>query len=367
MLIGFLRDLRYSARGLARTPGVTLALLFTIALGIGSNTVVHGLIQGLVRGRSPDVERVVSIFERAAFGPGSGQISYSDYQRLRARSDLFEWVGAAQAAQRAVLLDGQSAVITVAAVTPDVERLFGLQLEQGVILSHALAERVKHVDIGGVRAAVFGVAPPSLSGLYTDRSVDLWMTLGEEKLRRVWVLARLRPGVTAEEVSDACCRVLPYTGMTPETLAGLERVGALLQLAAGLVLLIACANVASFQLGRATSRSKETSIRVTLGAGRGRLARGVRADSLVVSLLGGALGLVLGVWTSRIMPALVFEQDAEFIVHVPDAASVLLWPAIALGIIIACGLGIANSTAKFAGGCADTWSTSMSCIDASAL
>jgi ABC-type antimicrobial peptide transport system permease subunit len=325
---------------------VTLALLFTIALGIGSNTVVHGLIQGLVRGRSPHVERVVSIFDRAARGPGSGQISYSDYQRLRTRSELFEWVGAAQVAQRAVLLDGRSAVLTVAAVTPDLERLFGLQLEQGVILSHAIPERVKHVEIGGVRSAVAAVAPPMLSGLYTDRTVDLWMTLGEEKLRRVWGLARLRPGVTAEEVNDVCCRVLPYTGRTPETLTGLEQVSTVLQLAAGFVLLIACANVASFQLGRATSRSKETSIRVALGASRGRLTRGVLVDSLVVSLLGGAAGLVLGVWTARIVPGLMFEQDAEFIVHVPDAASVLLPSAAALGIIIACGLVPVFETAQ---------------------
>jgi ABC-type antimicrobial peptide transport system permease subunit len=126
--------------------------------------------------------------------------------------------------------------------------------------------------------------------------------------------------------------------MSPDLAAGLRRFGMLLQVAAGFVLLIACANVASFQLGRAANRSQETAIRVALGAGRGRLAGAVLADSLVVSLAGGALGVVLAIWTSRIVPALLFQEDAEFLVQVPNAVTILLWSAGALGIIILCSL-----------------------------
>ncbi|HYO83244.1 MAG TPA: FtsX-like permease family protein [Bryobacteraceae bacterium] len=340
VLSGFLLDVRYSVRTLARSPGVTLPLLFSIALGIGSNAVIHGLIGGLVQGRSGVAHQgqVVSIIARDTVGRGSGQLSYGEYQRLRARSEVYEWVGAAQVAGRAVLLDGRSAVMTVAAVTPDVARLFGLRLDQGVVVSHGAGDGVERVRIGSTDVAVAGLAAPSLEGLYADRPVDLWMTLHQGTVSPVWVLAKLRDRRTADQVKEPCCDVLPYTGLTPAMAADLRRFGTLLQVAAGLVLLIACANVASFQLGRAAKRLQETSLRVALGAGRARLARATLADSVVISLAGGALGVLLAIWTSRLVPALLFSDDAESLVQVPEPVSVLLWSATAMGIIVLCGL-----------------------------
>jgi hypothetical protein len=334
------RDLRHSARSLWRSPAVTLALLFTIALGIGTNAVIHGLTRGLVRGRSPivDAERVVSIFGRAGAAGAFDQISREEYQWFRARVNTFEWVGAAQVSQRAVMLGERSVVLTVAAVTPEVGRLFGLPFGRGVVFGHVAAVSVKHVRIGDAEFPVDGVAPPALAGLYADRPVDLWMTLREASPGKLWVVARLRPGVTAEESGHACCEVMPYTGMTRRTAAGIERVSAVLEFGAGLVLLIACANVACFQLGRAAHQSKETSIRVALGAGRTRLASAVLSDSLVLALSGGALGVLLADWTSRIVPALLFPEDAASLVLFPNATAILLWSATTLGIIIVCGL-----------------------------
>jgi hypothetical protein len=132
--------------------------------------------------------------------------------------------------------------------------------------------------------------------------------------------------------------VIPYTGRPPEMLAGLQRVGLLLQAAAGLVLLIGCANVASLQLGAAAQRSNETSVRIALGASRGRLASSALIDSLVISLAGGALGVLLAKWTLQILPALLFQEDAASLVQAPDMERVLLWSLAALTIITVCGL-----------------------------
>ena len=340
VLSGFPGDLLYSVRSLARTPGPTLALLFTVALGVGSNAVYQGLIRGLVQGQPSafETDRIVSIFGRDASGRGSRQLSPADYRRFKARSDIFEWVGAAQISQRTVLLDDRSEVLSVAAVTPDLGHLLTLPADNGVFLKDSIRGNVKRVRIGNADLAVAGHAPPSLDGLYAGRPVDVWTTLPDDNPKTVWVLAKLRPEVTREQASDACCEVGPYTGMSADMNADLERCGSLLQLAAAFVLLIACANVASFQLGRAANTSQQTSLRVALGASRGRLARSVLADSVVVSIAGGALGVVLAVWTSRIVPALLFREDAESLVQVAALTSVLHESAVALAVLILCGL-----------------------------
>jgi hypothetical protein len=132
--------------------------------------------------------------------------------------------------------------------------------------------------------------------------------------------------------------VIPYTGMTPEMAAGLSRVATLLGFAAGAVFFIACANVASFLLGRAFARSHETALRVALGASRGQLAGELLLDSVVISLVGGAAGMLLAVWTSRVLPALLYEEDAGRLVFAPDLFSIVAASAACVGITIVCGL-----------------------------
>jgi hypothetical protein len=101
---------------------------------------------------------------------------------------------------------------------------------------------------------------------------------------------------------------------TPDHAAAMLRVGVLLRGAAGAVFVVACANIAAFLLARSSARSKETSVRVALGANRFQLATQLLADSVLISTAGGALGAVLAMWTANVIPALFFEPDAEQLV-----------------------------------------------------
>jgi putative ABC transport system permease protein len=343
---------------------VALALLFTIALGIGANVSIRGFAQGLTKPNSArtSVDRVVSVFGREAHRE-AGPLSYPEYQSLKSRHDLFEWIGAARISPCAIAWAGQSEIVSVAALTPNLTSLLNLSLDGGVVISHRIWQtefganadvRGVRVRIGDVNARVTGVAPDWLEGLYRDRAVDLWMPSPEEALqeadrssRNFWVLGRLRRDVSTGQAQGAVrpiragsgeLRVLPYTGLTPEMAGGLSRVGTLLGLAGGAVFFIACANVACFLLGRNFARSHETSLRVALGAGRRQLAGELLSDSVVVSVTGGVAGMLLAEWTSRVIPALLFEQDAERLVFAPDLFSIVAASAACIGITIVCGL-----------------------------
>jgi hypothetical protein len=344
-LPAMLMDIRYSARHFVRSPGVSLALLLTIALGIGSNVAIHGFVQAVTGPVFPLSERVVSIFSRDAHRE-AGPLSFEQYQSLQTKRASFEWLGAARIIPRTAIIDGQSTVLSIASVTPDLAAFFKLPLTHVILISHHIweTESSSKIDIriDGVDLRIGGVAPDALEGVYRDRAVDLWMPLpdavhkNETTNRNFWVLGRLRR--SADLGLSSQMRVLPYTGVTPEAAAGRSRVAALLNFAGGLVFFIACANVASFLVGRATARAHETSLRVALGASRGQLIRGLLADSIVISIVGGALGMLLALWTSLVLPALLFEEDAQHLVFAPDIFSIVAASAACIGITIVCGL-----------------------------
>jgi predicted permease len=344
---------------------VTLALVLTIALGIGSNAVVHGFVRGLVAHDSPLTAAggIVSLFERDAHR-AAGPLSYDDYLTLATERNAFERLGAAREFQATVIREEASAILSVASVTPELADLLTLPLEDGVVISHAvwLTEfdgkaqvRGELIRIDGLDYRVDGIAPEWLDGLYAGRAVDIWMPLREESLqeterssRSFWVVGRLRSGISIAEAEAAVnarrrdnaseTGIVRYTGMTPETTEGYTRLGRLLGIAAGAVMLIACANVAAFLLGRASERSREASIRVALGARRGRLARQLLSDSLLLSAIGGAAGVLLAMWTSDILPALFFEEDAEHLVFAPDLVSIAAAAGVCAVLTLACGL-----------------------------
>ena len=305
---------------------------------------------------------MVSLFARDsqdAFGP----VSYEGYLSLTAERDAFEVIGAARELQATVVVRGRSTIMSTAAITPELAGLLGLSLDEGVAVSHRVwqIERAVKGDVGGepiridgVDMRVASVAPDSLEGLYFGRAVDIWMLVRDDALhgfdrhsRTFWALGRLRHGVSIDRAQAAlntirsgadAIAVVPYTGMTAEASGGMSRIGALLGAAGGAVFFIACANVASFLLARASIRSHETSVRVALGAGRGQLAGGLLADSILISVTGGAFGILLAVWTMDIVPAFFFDQDVERLVFAPDIFGTVVVSAVCVGIMIACGL-----------------------------
>src|SRR5439155_18382135 len=119
---------------------------------------------------------------------------------------------------------------------------------------------------------------------------------------------------------------------------GLPRVCPGLWIQAGFLFFLGWAYVGLMLFGRAAARSRATSLRAVLGASRGTLARAALFDSIVICCAGGALGGLLAVWTSRIIPALLFEQDAQLLVLAPDVFTTVAASATGAGIICACGL-----------------------------
>jgi len=342
---------------------LALALLFTIALGIGSNVSVHGFVQGLTRPSFPltSLDRVVSVFGRDAHSE-TGPLSYREYLAAKSRLGVFQWLGAARVSQDTVTMAGQTAVVPVAAVTSNLAGLLGLPLDKGVVISHRIWQvelgaratiRGEEIRIDGVSARVSGVAPDWLEGIYRDRPVEVWIPLQEKSLQRrddnsrnLWVLGRMGRDIStsqAQAVAQASrgadeLRILPYTGATPDMAAGLSRVGTLLDFAAASVFFIACVNVGLLLLGRGFARFRETAVRVALGASRSQLARELLSDSFVISVAGGASGMVLAVWTSRLLPALLYEQDAKRLIFAPDVRSIAEACSVCVGITILCGL-----------------------------
>jgi len=339
--IAFLAStLRYSARSFARTPLITAALVATIAVGVGSNAAVQGFNRGLIARdmRSVETDGVVSVFARDANGEVS-PLSGDQLATLRQRTDAFEWLGAAREFQGSVELKDQDDVMAIAAVTPPVARLFGLSLGGGAVISHRLWEtalggpadvRGERIRIDGQEARVAGVAAAWLEGLYLGHDVDVWVSLPNDdpggtdrRSRMLWAIGRLRSGVSVSQASvilrltpqDHNSRVamVEYTGVSPEVADGLRRVHTLLGLAAATVFLIVCANVASFLLARASARSRETSVRVALGASRAQLVAQLLSYSVIIATAGTAFGLLLALWTSRVVPALLFESDARYL------------------------------------------------------
>jgi ABC-type lipoprotein release transport system permease subunit len=327
-----LKDILYSARGFARAPGLSSALLISIALGVGGNAVIQGFVRGLMPVPKYASDDVVSIFRNDS-SRRDAPVSYEDLQRIRP-SDL-EWLGIARVEQRAAKVGKRSAVLAVAAVSPEVASLLQLSFKGGA-LAGLPVNQGETVQIGDEQFVAAGVAPEE--GIYRDLPVDLWIPLDRNAVdtnkRNLWAVAKLRPGASIPSE----LHVAPFTGMLPDQARGLANVATVLRAAAFSIFFTACANVAAFLLGRATIRSKETSLRVALGASRWDLARGVLSDSIVTSVAGGMLGALLAVWMTKIIPALLFEEDAQRLVFVPDFWSITLISVVCVAITIACGM-----------------------------
>ena len=351
-----LQDLRYSLRLLARSPGFTAVAVLTLALGIGANAAIFSVVNAVLLEPLPyrAPQRLVSIYSKFTNqGFDHFWISPPEYLELRQMAASFEDMGGYR--NQAVNVSGKERPLRVDATFATASTLttLGVPAERGrwfsaaedqphaepvALLGDALWRRAfggdpglvgRRVLIDGVYRTVVGVMPPRAQ--IGGERVEAWLPVGLGPLdptRRgnhfLDLVARLRPGVTLQQSRAEMAGLLvrwkslvaagqhvPSPDLHPLVIALLleDTVGEarpalrLLWGAVGLVLLIACANVANLQLARAEGRQREIAVRTAIGAGGWRLLRQFLTESLLLSLLGGGAGLLLAAWGVRTLVA----------------------------------------------------------------
>lgn len=356
------KDLRYAFRSLAKRPGFTAAAVLSLALGIGANTTIFSVVNAAFLAPIPveRPERLAAVYTTDAQHPGFLPISYENFEDLRDQNRVFDDLVAVQWLMVSVTGGDTPERVFCQIVTGSYFDTLGVRAGVGrtflpeddsapgrnpvVVLNHDFWEKRFNADPGLVGRTVLlnnreftvvGIAPEGFKG--TDRltSVDVWIPMSmyeqisnfrasfrDRSFRMFNMIGRLKPGVTlaqAEADLQRIGRQLEQTypdnnkgmGVTsvPFNVASLEpndrekyvRGGTFLMIVVGLLLLIACANLASLLLARASSRESEMAIRLAVGAKRGHLIRQLLVESLVLSLGGGLLGLLVAAWSSRFL------------------------------------------------------------------
>jgi len=362
----FLQDLRYGARMLWKNFGVTIVAVVTLALGIGANTSIFSGVSAFVFRPLPvpQADELVRPVERTEDRGYADEFSYPDYVDYRDQNSVFAGILAEDMVQAAIGTQSENDVIwgqvvsgnyfDVLRVTPMMGRAFVPEEDKSpgsqpvVVISHSLWQRRlgsdpqiigKTVELNGRSYNVIGVAPQSFKGSKFALALDFWvpMMMVEELQRNPGVLnergshfinliARLKPEVSVEQATaemTPISRRLNQTypndrasttdvfvvseieGRFEEAASMMKSGSALAMSIVGLVLLIACANVANLLLARGAVRRKEIGIRLALGASRARLIRQLLTENVLLSLLGGGLGLLLAYWLTYLMQGFI--------------------------------------------------------------
>jgi putative ABC transport system permease protein len=341
LLESLVQDTRFSLRQLRRSPGFTLTVVLTLTLGIGATTAIFTLVYAtLLRSLPyPAADRIVAIHDTRISGQSTGGLmSVPRYFDLLARNRSFASMGffffdqssmiAGNRLPMAVQAAGTNAAFwNVLGTRPMLGRTFDARDDQPkmpetVVLSYSGWQKLfggnpgvlhEPITLDGAAATIVGVMPP---GVDAPSGIDMWHTAQfassgwnyrGEGVRFINVFARLRPGVTTAMAESDLNRIgvqlqgeYPQTDgvwrFTSESLRN-DRYGALrpalvaLQMAAAILLLIACINVANLLLSRGTARQREVAVRRALGASAGRIARQFLTESVVLAMIGGATGL----------------------------------------------------------------------------
>jgi putative ABC transport system permease protein len=338
-----MQDLRYAARALRRAPGFALVAILTLALGIGANTGIFSVVSGVLLQPLPfrDPARLVVVWgDHNTIGHEVA--SLPDFQDWRTGNTTFAGMTGVANAGDNLVVPGADAVrlrsarvtanfFTVLGVTPALGRAFLPEEDtygshQVVVLSDALWRRQfganpgivgQSILLNGTAYRVVGVAPPEMT---QPQGVDLWSPLAFNPAERppsrrgdfLFVIGRLKDGVTVAQAKTEMQSIMSrlereYPGTNQgwsadvvplhDELVGPVRPALLIFAGAvGLVLLIACANVANLMLARSAVREREVAVRLAMGAPRSRIARQLLTESVLLALIGGAAGVLLAVW-----------------------------------------------------------------------
>jgi putative ABC transport system permease protein len=371
-------DIRFALRGFRRNPGLTAITVLVLALGIGANTAIFSVVDALVLRPLPlpEPERLVAVPDG---------LMYLDFVDLKAQARSFQGLALYRSHQPLLTAPGEpealnaiqasSELLSVLGARPMLGRGFAAgddQPERGrvAILAHGFWQRRaggdpaivgKTLTLEGEVVSVIGVMPPAFRFPLDEAPADLWINLpGVHRDARQWrgfksfrCVGRLAPGVGLGQASAEVAAVAArLSELYPTANAGRTislasydgtikggRPAFLIVLAAvGVVLLVACANVANLQLVRASARRREMAIRVALGAGRGRVFGQWMTESLVLALVAGALGLLAAIWGVDLLVA-VLPGDIPRVHAIEFDGRVLLYTlAAALGTALVVGV-----------------------------
>jgi len=388
----FLQDTRYAFRMLRKNPGFTAVAVLTLALGIGANTAIFSVVYAMLLKPLPysHPEQLLTVFEaQPQAGVNATGWSYANFAELREQNRIFSDMAGSQQHQLTLTGRGEPSVVNTSVVTPELFSVFGQRPIVGrpfypedgkpgapaaVILSENLWRGSFGADPKVIGSSInldkrsftiVGVMPAVFRFPILTASEQLWIPLVQDPLFGSWmdrrgghwlqVTGRLKPGVSmtqAQAELDAIgarlAKEFPaendgwtirFVPLKQKIVGNVKSALLVLMGAVGLVLLIACANIANLLLTRATSRAREIAVRTALGAGRSRIVRQLLSETLVLGLLGGLAGIALAYVGVQGLTALM-PQDLPQL-NAIRVDNFVLGFALLLSAVASCAFGLA--------------------------